>query len=90
MISGGSGNIGAGNLQLLAENLETAIKERETREKIDALNERLKKRLEPFIVQLEQKLPEDIGVMAVEIDLKKLKAVCDKLAVVMMPRHLMC
>jgi CheY-like chemotaxis protein len=78
-LKGVSGNIGASSLQQLAEKLETAIKEREPREKIDALLEKLKNLLENLITQLEQKLPEESGMIAIMVDSKKLKAICDKL-----------
>ncbi len=78
-LKGVSGNIGASNLQQLAEKLETAIKERHPRKKVNALLERLKKPLANLIAQLEQKLPEEPNMMAIMTDSKKLKAICEKL-----------
>jgi two-component system sensor histidine kinase/response regulator len=78
-LKGVSGNIGAGNLYQMAEKLETAIRERETREKIDSLLERLKKMLENLITQMEWQLPEEIGMVTVDIDLNKLAAICIQL-----------
>jgi CheY-like chemotaxis protein len=76
---GVAGNIGATSLQQLAENLETAIRERCPREEVDAQLDGLKRPLETLIAQLERKLPEEQVRMAVTVDQEQLKAVCDKL-----------
>jgi two-component system sensor histidine kinase/response regulator len=56
-LKGVSGNIGAVNLQKLAEQLELAIKEKMPREQIDGRLDMLIEPLENLIAQLEQKLP---------------------------------
>jgi two-component system sensor histidine kinase/response regulator len=58
-LKGVSGNIGATSLQHLAENLELAINEQSSREKIDGLLDLLIEPLEKLITQLEQKLPDE-------------------------------
>jgi two-component system sensor histidine kinase/response regulator len=79
-LKGVSGAIGATGLQQLAEKLETAIRERYSREEIDARIDALKMPLEYLITQLESKLPEERVRMAVTVDPERLKAVCDELA----------
>jgi PAS domain S-box-containing protein len=78
-LKGVAGNIGATSLQHLAENLETAIKERCPREEVDAQLDGLKKQLDYFIVQLEQKLPKEPIKAATTVDQDKVKAVCTRL-----------
>jgi len=78
-LKGVSGNIGATGLQQLAEIVEAAIRARSPREEIDGQIAELKKQLEYFITQLEQKLPEERGKAVFTVDQKKLKEVCDKL-----------
>ena len=78
-LKGVSGNIGATELQQLAEKLESSIKENSSREKLDALLEQVKKPLDELIRQLEQTLPEERSNTPVSIDPEQLKAVCDKL-----------
>ncbi|MDO8786498.1 MAG: response regulator, partial [Sulfuritalea sp.] len=82
-LKGVSGNIGAVTLLPLAEKLETAIMEHRPRTEIDARLGELKEPLGYLIAQLEQKLPEKQSQKAVAIDPKKLKAVCDRLTVLL-------
>ena len=63
----------------MAEKLEAAIRERQSRKAVDARLDELKKPLETLIAHLEQKLPEERGKTAVTVDQEKLKAVCDRL-----------
>jgi signal transduction histidine kinase/DNA-binding response OmpR family regulator len=56
-LKGGTASISATDLQQLAEQIETAIKERHTQSQIDALLKELKKQLDDFVAQLELKLP---------------------------------
>lgn len=56
-----------------------ALQERSSREEVEARHDLLKKSLERFITQLEQKLPEGRDRAAATVDPEKLKAVCDKL-----------
>ncbi|MDZ4252414.1 MAG: response regulator [Sulfuritalea sp.] len=74
-----SASIGASGLQKLAENIETAIKERRPREEIDSRLGELTKPLETLIAQLEQNLPNKPGKEAVMVDPEKLRAVCHQL-----------
>jgi HPt (histidine-containing phosphotransfer) domain-containing protein len=78
-LKGVAGNIGATSLQHLAENLETSIKERHPREEVDAQLDGLKKQLDYFIVQLEQKLPKEPIKTTVTVDRDKLRIVCTRL-----------
>ncbi|MDO8311762.1 MAG: response regulator [Sideroxyarcus sp.] len=78
-LKGVAGNIGAGNLQQLAEKLESAIKERRPRNELDGLLNALKNLLINLIAQLEQKLPQEQARTAVAVDPAKLQVVCDKL-----------
>jgi PAS domain S-box-containing protein len=82
-LKGVSGNIGATGLQQLAEMLEAAIKERQPRKAVDDRLDELKNPLENIITQLEQKLPKEQDKTAVIVDPEKLRAVCDKLEVLM-------
>jgi CheY-like chemotaxis protein len=75
-----SGNIGATGLQHLAQTLETAIKERLPAASVRVLLEQLKVPLENLIEQLEQKLPDEPGKIAIVVDAARLKALCDRLA----------
>ena len=58
-LKGVSGTIGATGLQQLAEKLEIAIRERHSREAVDARIDALKMPLEYLITQLEKNLPEE-------------------------------
>ncbi|MDP2761242.1 MAG: response regulator, partial [Sideroxyarcus sp.] len=78
-LKGISGNIGAIGLQQLAEELETAIRERQPRNDVDGHLDKLKQQLDYFISQLEQKLPEEPGRTVIAVDQEKLKTVCDRL-----------
>ena len=78
-LKGNSGNIGAIGLQQLAEELETAIRERQPRKDVDEHLDKLKQQLDYFITQLEHKLPEERVNTVITVDPKNLKAVCDKL-----------
>jgi CheY-like chemotaxis protein len=78
-LKGVAGNIGASDLQQLAEKLETAITERRPREEIDARLGELEEPLSHLIAQLEQQLPEEQGKIKVTVDRTDLMAVCNKL-----------
>jgi two-component system sensor histidine kinase/response regulator len=78
-LKGVSGNIGATGLQLLAEKLEAAIRERQPRKVIDARLGELRKPLTKFITQLEKSLPEEQHNLPVKVDPMRLRAVCDQL-----------
>jgi two-component system sensor histidine kinase/response regulator len=78
-LKGVSGNIGATDLQRLAENLETAIREQQPRNELDDLLSALKHLLKNLIAQLEQKLPLEQVKISIPVDAAELKAVCDNL-----------
>jgi two-component system sensor histidine kinase/response regulator len=78
-LKGVAGNIGATRLQPLAENLETAIKERLPRKEIDSRLDEVKLPLDALIVQLELQLLKDPRKTTVTVDRTALKTVCDKL-----------
>ncbi len=78
-LKGVSGAIGAAGLQQLAEKLEIAIRERHSREAVDARIDALKMPLEYLITQLENNLPEERVKMAASVNPERLKAVCDKM-----------
>jgi two-component system sensor histidine kinase/response regulator len=78
-LKGVSGAIGATGLQQLAEMLETAIRDRHSREEIDARLDALKMPLEYLITQLENNLPEERVKKAASVNPERLKAVCDKM-----------
>jgi HPt (histidine-containing phosphotransfer) domain-containing protein len=82
-LKGVSGNIGASNLQQLAERLEFAVKEHQPRKSVKAQLDEIRKPLESLIAQLEQKLPEEQGKTTVVVNQEKLKEVCDKLKVLL-------
>ena len=79
-LKGVSGTIGATDLQQMAEQLETAIKERLPRQEIDERLDQLKGLLEDLVTQLEQQLSGEADKPAVTEDRIQLKVVCDKLA----------
>ncbi|MDD2915191.1 MAG: response regulator [Gallionella sp.] len=62
---------------------QLALQERSSREEIEARHEWLKKSLKKFITQLERNLPEEQGKATIMVGREKLKAVCDKLAVLL-------
>jgi two-component system sensor histidine kinase/response regulator len=78
-----SGNIGATDLQQLAEKFEAAIRERRPRNELDGLLSALKNLLINLIAQLEQKLPKEQVKTSIPVDAAKLKAVCDKLKILL-------
>jgi CheY-like chemotaxis protein/anti-sigma regulatory factor (Ser/Thr protein kinase) len=78
-LKGVAGNIGAKSLPSLAEKVEAAIREHQTREAINARLEKLGKPLATLIAQLEQKLPKERRNIAVAVDQKRLKTVCDQM-----------
>jgi two-component system sensor histidine kinase/response regulator len=82
-LKGVSANIGATGLPQLAEKLEAAIRERQPREVIDGRLDELKQPLAALIEQLEQVLPKEQDKTIVAVDREKLKAVCDKLALML-------
>jgi CheY-like chemotaxis protein len=82
-LKGVSGNIGATDLQQLAEKLEAAIRERRPRNELDGLLSALKSLLKNIIAQLEQKLPQEQLNTYVSVDPAILQAVCDKLKVLL-------
>jgi CheY-like chemotaxis protein len=75
-LKGVSGNIGATNLQHLAEKLELAIKEKMPREQVDGQLDLLIEPLESLITQLEQKLPAVPATTSVTVGKEELQAVC--------------
>jgi CheY-like chemotaxis protein len=75
-----SGTIGATDLQQMAEQLETAIKERLAHAEIDARLDQLKVLLEDLVNQLEQQLPADTIKTVINVPTEQLMAVCDTLA----------
>ncbi|MCM2341179.1 response regulator, partial [Rhodoferax sp.] len=82
-LKGVCGTIGANGLQQLTALLEGAIKERRARPEVDARLEDLKAPLVTLIAQLDQQLPEAQAKTIVTIDAVTLKAVCDKLEVLL-------
>ncbi len=78
-LKGVSGTIGADELQQMAEQLETAIRERLSRQEIDARLDRLQVLLGDLVTQLEQQLSEEGVKPAGPGDQDQLQAVCDKL-----------
>jgi PAS domain S-box-containing protein len=78
-LKGVSGNIGATDLQLMAEKLEIAIKERDPREEVNGLLDVLTEPLENLIAQLEQQLPEEQIKTPVVPHQEKLKNICFRL-----------
>ncbi|MFA6012796.1 MAG: PAS domain S-box protein [Desulfobacteraceae bacterium] len=79
-LKGVSGTIGATGLQQLAENLETAIKERQPNETVKARLDELKMPLESLITQLEQQIPVESVKTAVTVAPEQLIVICDILA----------
>lgn len=78
-LKGVSGNIGATELQAVAEKLERAIKAEKPQYAIDGHIKVLKKRLDSLIDQLERKLPQAETLMAVSLDPEKIKQICEQL-----------
>ncbi|MFZ4503993.1 MAG: response regulator, partial [Methylovulum sp.] len=78
-LKGVSGNIGATDIQALAEKLETAIKQQSPRKTIDIRLTKLRKTLVVLISALEQQLPIARINLPVAIEQDKLKAVCKQL-----------
>ncbi len=78
-LKGDSGNVSVSGLQQFAEKLEVAIKERRSREGIDARHDAPTTSLDNLIAQLDQKPPEEPGRTSIPVDRENLKAVCDKL-----------
>ncbi|MDD4929099.1 MAG: PAS domain S-box protein [Gallionella sp.] len=78
-LKGLCGNIGATDLQQLAEKIESSIKHRSQFEEINARINDMIVPLENLIAQLEQKLPEEPGGIAVIVDQIKLHEVCTHL-----------
>jgi PAS domain S-box-containing protein len=78
-LKGVSGNIGATNLQHLAEKLELAIKEKMPREQVDGQLDLLVEPLESLIAQLEQKLPVVPATTSVTVHKEELKSACIRL-----------
>ncbi len=82
-LKGVSGQIGASTVQHQAERIESAIKQRKSRKIIHVMIDELKGPCEYLITQLEQKLPKEPSIIAVKVNKKKLKAVCDKLEILL-------
>jgi two-component system sensor histidine kinase/response regulator len=82
-LKGLAGNIGAGNLQLLAEKLEIAIKQKRPRAEINLCLHVLNSPLSYLIDQLEIQLPAEQPKRVVAVDLARLREVCDKLALLL-------
>jgi two-component system sensor histidine kinase/response regulator len=82
-LKGVSGNIGATDLQQLADKFEAAIRERRPRDELDGLLSALKNLLKHLIAQLEQNLPKEQVMTSIPVDTAKLKMVCDKLKILL-------
>jgi two-component system sensor histidine kinase/response regulator len=82
-LKGSSGNIGASELQHLAEKLETAIKQQRPRADINLCIDALTASLNQLIAQLEDQLPDEAAKVAVVVDEIRLKEVCDKLTLLL-------
>jgi len=80
-LKGVSSNVGATDLQQLANKIEAAIKERRPRKELDGLLNALKNLLNNLIAQLERQLPEERSKTAVTVDPEKLKSVCKMLEI---------
>jgi len=78
-LKGVAGNIGAVDLQQLAEKLESAIREKQPRQALDDRLDDLSQSLAQLIALLEQKLPAEIASKSAAVDPELLKAVCNKL-----------
>jgi PAS domain S-box-containing protein len=78
-LKGVSGNIGADELQSMAENLESAIRIRSPRSNIDALIVTLTAPVANLIAELEQTLPQEVNNLPFQVDHEKLLATCVKL-----------
>jgi HPt (histidine-containing phosphotransfer) domain-containing protein len=78
-LKGVAGNIGSTRLPELAKIVETAIREHQPLSTIDARLKELGLPLASLIAELEQRLPKERRNVAVSVDLKLLKAVCDQL-----------
>jgi two-component system, sensor histidine kinase and response regulator len=78
-LKGVCGNIGASRLQHLAENLESAIKQRLGREELQFLLDDLEAPLEKLIVELERQLPQAAGKSLSPVERKYLDIVCTRL-----------
>jgi len=78
-LRGDSGNVSVNGLQQFAEKLKVAIKERHSREGIEARPDAPATQLDNLIAQLDQKPPEASGRIAASVNREKLKEVCDKL-----------
>ncbi|MBS1196795.1 MAG: barA, partial [Proteobacteria bacterium] len=78
-LKGVAGNIGASGLQLMAENLETAIRESLPSQAVDESLAEIQSALAMLIDQLEAQLPDEPNTEAVLVDPEKLRRVCDKL-----------
>ena len=78
-LKGVSGNIGAIGLQQLAEELESAIKERQPRGAVNVRLAGLEQPLDALIARLEQALPEERARTAVVVDAANLESVCHQL-----------
>jgi len=79
-LKGVSGTIGATGVQQLAENLETAIKERQPNETVKARLDELEMPLESLVTQLEQQIPLESVKTAVTVAPEQLIVICDILA----------
>lgn len=78
-LKGVAGNIGATHLQQLAGDVESAIKQQQARTVIDEKLHGLKKQLDFFVDQLQQKLPPEQAKATVVVDADKLERVCAQL-----------
>ncbi|MDP2133172.1 MAG: response regulator [Sulfuritalea sp.] len=79
-LKGVCANIGATDVQSLAEDLEAAIGAQRTRREIDALLDQLNGPLANLILQLEQQLPKEHPVASVTDDPHRVGEVCEQLA----------
>jgi two-component system sensor histidine kinase/response regulator len=78
-IKGVAGNIGAAQVQVLAAEVERAVREREPRDQMDALLDTLAVPLGELVAALERALPAEEDRVQIAVDMVKLRAVCAKL-----------
>jgi PAS domain S-box-containing protein len=83
-LRGLAGNIGAGEIQQAAANLEDAIKNQQFRPEIETLLVTLRSPLAQLIDQLENKLPPEAIANQVAIAFGKLEEVCDRFSVLLL------
>ena len=78
-----AGMIGADEIQRHAASLETAICDTAPREEVDGLLNALEGPLATLVAALETKLPQEKGLAPVAVDSEVLKAVCDRMLILL-------